>query len=544
MDEAFIVSFLDEIDDSRFPVDFLKVYEAAECLAHCEETETLLVRNRKTGEYQVAKCYTGKMLLSCTTEGELLKKLQHPGLPGYVGEYLSNGMLCVVREYVKGLPLDQYCSEHKLNQQQAVSLCVQLCDILSYLHRQTPSVIHRDIKPQNIIIDANGRVHLIDFGISRTYNESHGEDTLCFGTKNFASPEQYGFSQTDCRADIFSAGVLLGWLLTGEASLKCIIPKITDSGLKRIILKCTAFDPEKRYSTAEKVKADLLNFDRHRQKSILRLICCIVVSLVCLCTGFAVGRYTDFAPGFSEPSGIAFEEPLIEQAVRLMLHIPENGKIEEKDLLNVTELYIFGDHVADSMKAFEELNGHMAQNDGTLKNGGISSLEDIPKLRNLRSLYIVLEDISVLTPLAELSFLERINIMHNPAEDISPLAKLTSLRELCVFNTNISDFSALSACPMLQGIYAGKTKAASIAAFHGIKGLKQLQIQQAPVKALSGIEEYTALEELDMRGIGVEDLRPLLGLPQLKQVKMDEALRQKAETELKQVQFQISFMKE
>ena len=82
---------------------------------------------------------------------------------------------------------------------------------------------------------------MIDFGISRVYDETAETDTVCFGTRHFAAPEQYGFSQTDARADIFSAGVLLGFLLTGETNSSSARSRIKNPRLRKIVEKCTAF---------------------------------------------------------------------------------------------------------------------------------------------------------------------------------------------------------------------------------------------------------------------------------------------------------------
>lgn len=541
MDEAFIRSFLAEFDDSRFPGDFLADYEAMECLAHNGTGETLLVKDRRTGKYFVAKCYSDQTLLSHATEGELLKHLHHPGLPGYIGEYRNNGMLCVVREYIEGTPLGQYAARNGLTQEQAVSCGVQLCDILSYLHGQTPPVIHRDIKPQNILVDVKGKIRLIDFGISRVYDEAAREDTVCFGTRHFAAPEQYGFSQTDCRADIFSLGVLLGWLLTGETDPKNVLPKITNPRLRRIVRRCTAFAPEKRYASAKKVKADLINSGGHRQKRALRWACGLLACAACLYVGFAVGRYTDFTPVFSVSSGVSFEEPLIGQAVHLALSKQENEPVDENDLLRVTELYIYGDQAVGSYEAFAELDGHMAQNDGVLKNGGIRSLGDLAKLKSLRRLHIALENINDLSPLEGLSSLEHIDLRHNPVEDISPLAALPALQGLFVYNTHISDFSVLSSCPMLENLVVGKTYITSMAAFAGIKNLKYLFMQQTFLQTLSGIEEFTYLEQIGLSSVADGDLSPLMALPRLKEAHLDEALRQAAEADLQQAQFRMIF---
>ena len=541
MNEGFDSYALEDYDDNRYPKAFFADYEAIECIAHSATSETLRVKDRRTGDFFLAKCYTDKRLISHTTEGMLLKNLRHPGLPRFAAEYQNDGMLCVVREYAEGTPLDRYAAENQLTQKQIVSIVLQLCDILSYLHGQMPPVIHRDIKPQNIIVDAKGKITLIDFGISRVYDESARKETVCFGTMDFAPPEQYGYSQTDCRADIFSMGVLLGWLLTGNSHLKTLVPKIQNPRLRRIVVACTNFAPERRYASVEKVRADLRNADGHRQKRALRFACGFLVCAACLCIGFAIGRYTDFTPAFSVSSGVSFEEPLIEQAVRLALDKPENEPIEEIDLLSVTELYIYGDQVADGGEAYGELGEHMALNDGVLRNGGIRSLGDLTQLKNLRILYIALQDISDLAPLSALTSLEDIDLRHNPVEDVSPLAALPSLRNLTLYDTRVSDLSALCACPLLENIVAGKTRITSITAFTGIQNLKYLFIRSTTVESLSGIEEFPRLEQIGLGSVADEDLKPLLSLPRLREAHLDEGMREEAEEDLPQAAFRIIY---
>ena len=111
------------------------------------------------------------------------------------------------------------------------------------LHEAEPVVIHRDIKPQNIIIRSDGSLALIDFGISRIYKKGAKEDTVFSGTEEFAAPEQFGFKQTDIRSDIYSYGVVLSYLLTGKA--KPIKEPVTP--LEKVAARCCAFVPEKRY---------------------------------------------------------------------------------------------------------------------------------------------------------------------------------------------------------------------------------------------------------------------------------------------------------
>jgi serine/threonine protein kinase len=138
-----------------------------------------------------------------------------------------------------------------------LDISLQLCNILTYLHNLEPPVIHRDIKPNNIILGDDGNIHLIDFGISRKYSESALKDTEKIGTEGFMPPEQYGYRQTDCRADIYSMGILLCWLLTGQRNPDELAAPITGD-IITIIQKCTAFAPDNRYSTVDLVKTDLL----------------------------------------------------------------------------------------------------------------------------------------------------------------------------------------------------------------------------------------------------------------------------------------------
>nr|WP_304576464.1 protein kinase [uncultured Clostridium sp.] len=130
---------------------------------------------------------------------------------------------------------------------------INLCSILDILHNQNPPVIHRDIKPSNIMIDNNGVLKLIDFDVSRVYREERNMDTHILGTKGYASPEQFGFEQTDCRSDIYSVGVLINVLTTG----KHIKEKLNDGRLKGIIEKCTSISPDNRYSSVKELQIDL-----------------------------------------------------------------------------------------------------------------------------------------------------------------------------------------------------------------------------------------------------------------------------------------------
>ncbi len=162
--------------------------------------------------------------------------------------------LIVIEEFINGKTLQRILDDNgPLDEDIAIGYIINLCSILDILHNQTPPVIHRDIKPSNIIIDNSGVLKLIDFDVSRVYKEESNMDTHILGTKGYASPEQFGFEQTDCRSDIYSVGVLINVLTTG----KHIKEKLNEGKLKDIIEKCTSLSPDSRYSSVKELQMDL-----------------------------------------------------------------------------------------------------------------------------------------------------------------------------------------------------------------------------------------------------------------------------------------------
>ena len=528
-------------DDTRYPAAFFADYEALACLSASENAETLLVLHRATGKESLAKCYLGENRACGVTEAALLQKLSYPAIPRYIAQYENETMLCVVRDYVAGLPLNEYASEAHPTQAQVVAIASQICDILAYLHSLTPPVIHRDIKPQNIIIDANGNAWLIDFGISREYDPAAAKDTRYFGTVDFAPPEQYGFSQTDNRTDIFSLGVLIGWLLTGESQPRKAMPKLDSPRLHKIVKTCTELTPDRRYASAVQVKKALQRADGHLQRRVLHAVICAAVSLACLCAGFAIGRYTDFTPPIFATNSVQFEEPLIEQAVRQTLGIPKNAPITEEDLLSVTELYIFGDIVTTNSEAFYAKKDEFVSQKINVHNGTIQTLNDLTHLKNLKIIRIEMQDITDIAPLSQLEALEEVDLNHNPIADVSPLAGLFSLRAVCVFDSRVSDFSSLASCPLLVNIDAGKTRVTSFDAFAGLSGLTFLKVTFAPLSSLAGIDSLAGLERLELGDVQDHDLTPLLKMPLLKEVCLLEGQRTDAERDLSGATFQVHF---
>ena len=527
MADAFVEKFLEEFDEGRYPAIFQREYELMECLAHNEIGETLLVKERRTGELFVSKCYTGQAIPAGATESSLLRSIQHESLPSFTGEYRNEKMICVVRGFVDGMPFDRYLQQNTLTVRQIIDIIIQLCDILTFLHSQTPPIIHRDIKPGNIVINEQGRVTLIDFGISRTYNENSQEDTRCFGTRYFAAPEQYGFTQTDPRSDIFSLGMLLYWMLTGKLDIEEAGRSISNRRLLAVINKCTAFDPKDRFKNASQVK-DALTGRRGRRKSLA-----IIGVLLVILTGLL---------HFTTSGGVKFKEPLIEEAVRLSLGMSADEKLSEDDLLAVEEIYVLGNQAAADRETFDNLVNEFANSSDSIERGTIDLLDDLAKLKNIRQVSLAYQSINDITAAAHLSKLDTLDLRNNSMlEDLTPISQTFSLNTLVLFDTSVSDFSLLKGCPRLSLLDAGRTPLTSLTALEGLDALQTLVIRDTALQDLEGIADHPLLETIYLSGSPITDLSPLLDLPRLKTVEISEEMRPLAEAIADQAYFEIIY---
>lgn len=525
--------------EQRFPAEFLNKYEILEVLAVTAECETLYVRERETERYAVAKCNLDKSLLSHNRESSILRSLVHDGLPRFFGEYENEDCLCVVREYVSGMPLSDIAKEHHFTEQEAVEITIQLCDILAYLHSQNPPVIHRDIKPQNIIIDNNRKVKLIDFGISRIYDEKAKKDTVFFGTQEFAPPEQYGFLQTDNRADLFSLGVVFGWLLTGETDAEKVSEQLEKSPFAKIYKKCTEFSPKARFASADKLKTALKHSDGKQKKAVLGAAVTALISIAFLCMGFGVGRYTDWLTPATK--GVVFLEPMIEKAVRLQLGKNDTEPITPDELLTVTDLYVFGsDLIAKTDQELNEKANALFQSN-QMKSGNITSLEDLANMPNLKYGTVAMQNISDISPLSGLKNLEMLTIKNNPIADISPLSGLQQLQSLSIFDTNVTDLSPLSSCPRLTTLDVGDSLIITLDPLKSVIGINGLYLYKNEIDTLHGIEAFTKLQFLEITSIADGDLSPLLSLTNLKGIAIGEDMKNAAEKIKGEAMFTIEY---
>lgn len=216
------------------------IYDEIKVLKQSEKSTVRLVKEQG-GE---------RMLIRKTLQGQhavyqILQEIKHPYLPKVYEVSDDNDQTTILEEYIEG----QTAGSAALTKKQCRTIIKELCEVLIYLHEN--GIIHRDIKPSNILIAKDGHIRLIDFDAARVPKENREQDTVQLGTRGYAPPEQYGFSQTDERADIYALGVTIKQLLGGRAE------KLR---YRKTLSKCTSLDPEKRYSSVRRVKNAFLMF--------------------------------------------------------------------------------------------------------------------------------------------------------------------------------------------------------------------------------------------------------------------------------------------
>ena len=150
-------------------------------------------------------------------EAQLLGSLRHPNLPVVIDHFILPGQgQYLVMDFVEGKSLETILIEHggPLAETKLLPWIEQVCSALTYLHSRQPSIIHRDIKPGNIII-ADDRAMLVDFGISKVYDANRATTVGAKAVTPGLSPlEQYGRGRTDARSDLYALGATMYLLLT------------------------------------------------------------------------------------------------------------------------------------------------------------------------------------------------------------------------------------------------------------------------------------------------------------------------------------------
>lgn len=216
-------------------------YEEIRQIKQSEKGTVYLVREKSAKPEQ--KLFIRKELKGQYPIYLTLKDCRHPYLPEVYEATVTQEKTVVVEEYIEGVSI----GEAGLTERKLYRAVRELCTVLEFLHKK--EIIHRDVKPSNIIYAKDGHIRLIDFDAARIQKEELEQDTRLLGTRGYAPPEQYGFAQTDARTDIYALGVTWKQLLGDKASKSCC---------RRIIQKCTNLNPDNRYQSVRQVRNALL----------------------------------------------------------------------------------------------------------------------------------------------------------------------------------------------------------------------------------------------------------------------------------------------
>ena len=230
---------------------------------------------------------SGEILQRFRRERRILAQLQHAQIARLLdGGVSESGQPWFVMEYVAGLPLNEWAASTRPSLAQRLDLFVQLAEAVAYAHGQL--VVHRDLKPGNVLVDAAGNPHLLDFGVAKVLEEDTGEQHTVTGarflSRAYAAPEQVRGEHVGTAVDVYALGVLLFELLTqarfhdnpaaraGTPSERLekaaadaaggVAPRQLRGDLGIIVARATDIDPARRYNTAQALADDVRRFLR------------------------------------------------------------------------------------------------------------------------------------------------------------------------------------------------------------------------------------------------------------------------------------------
>ena len=220
-------------------------FEVVRLLKESPRGSVELIRHRESGRQFILRRFTGN--------GEVYRKLLDCScryLPVIYEAAERDRKNLVIEEFIEGDTLDFLLKDALFSQAETKQIVKHLCQGLWVLHSM--AAVHRDIKPENVILRGHDAV-LIDFDAARLHKPEAEADTQVLGTTGFAAPEQYGLSQSDARTDIYSLGVLMNVMLTGEHPSK----HLPEGRMGRIIEHCTRVNPAKRYRDVLRLMEEL-----------------------------------------------------------------------------------------------------------------------------------------------------------------------------------------------------------------------------------------------------------------------------------------------
>ena len=536
-------------DKNSIPHIVSKDYHPISCLKHTKEKQVYVVEENETGDKYILKCALNEGAKFLEIEYKFLSEQNLDFLPKVVfGEQIDHGFY-MIRQYFKGETLESYVEKKGcLSVKESLSIIEIIGAYIVKLHKQKPPILHRDIKPQNFLKTVDGQYKIIDMETMKYYKESADFDTVIIGTRTTAAPEQFGYQKSSVQTDIYSLGVLLVYLLTGDYSLKNKNLKSIPFSLHRIIKKSTAFDPKKRYKTVEAFVKEIQFYHRFKiRKSTVRVI--ILLLLVALVLGGYLyklreiydTKYMDSEPTIEVNEEVEFKNPRIDAAVRQYLGKSQHDVISQKELEQIETLIIIGDKIFDDWNIYDEYYkgkwyeiGQMKQpvdefvpedlkyftnlKELALDVQNVTSIEGIEALP-LKKISVAMNSLTDVSPITQIESLELVRISCNPIKSLEGFDKLSHLKNLNLSDTKADDLEPIKNCPLtdldcsygkvtdygflkslnlLQTLRVGNVDKETVKYINTLVELENLTIVRSEISSLTQLNNLTNLISLDV----------------------------------------------
>ena len=546
-----------KIWNDYLPEDMQEHWTVYECLKESEDSSTFLVKESATGILCVLKWGRNRQTEFLRNEMEIMKKMADRKLSGIPKAYRifeENGEVYLVREYIEGMSLAQMVLQKGgISEAEICRISRKICQTAEQFQNPDEPMIHRDIKPENIVVTPGGEVVFIDFGTMRSYKKDGSHDTFVVGTRGTAAPEQYGYTQTDQRTDVYAIGQTMLYMVSESYEMNQLSECAVSRRMKKIIEKACSFEPDKRYGDAAQLRRAVEKCQANNRKKVYKkagavfgLIAAGYILAIFSPDGTVIEnkRIETAEQSAAEEqiqAEITFREELIEEAVCKELGLSKTDKITASMLENVRKLRIVGKEILDDEDTFWGEGHHVDGKDSSFGSvrGNIIDLSDLAQMVNLEELALCnqkIEDISGLKelPLKKLYLsknmitdfsvllnlidLDTLCIMENPAENLSVIGKCTGILRLNIQGMNLTDIDFLKNLSLdyldMSNVEVKNNIFEPLTEMKKLDTLCMCDVNEAAAETLS---QMSTLKALFMWGDStiLENLKPLKGMTQL-----------------------------
>lgn len=501
-----------KIWNDYLPEDMQEHWTVYECLKESEDSSTFLVKETATGILCVLKWGRNRQAEFLRNEMEIMKKMADRKLSGIPKAYRifeENGEVYLVREYIEGMSLAQMVLQKGgISEAEICRISRKICQTAEQFQNPDEPMIHRDIKPENIVVTPGGEVVFIDFGTMRSYKKDGSRDTFVVGTRGTAAPEQYGYTQTDQRTDVYAIGQTMLYMVSESYEMNQLSECAVSRRMKKIIEKACSFEPDKRYGDAAQLRRAVEKCQANNRKKVYKkagavfgLIAAGYILAILSPDGTVIEnkRIETAEQSAAEEqiqAEITFREELIEEAVRKELGLSKTDKITASMLENVRKLRIVGKEILDDEDTFWGEGHHVDGKDSSFGSvrGNITDLSDLAQMVNLEELALCNQKIEDISGLKELP-LKKLYLSKNMITDFSVLLNLIDLDTLCIMENPAENLSVIGEC---TGILRLNIQGMNLTDIDFLKNLSLDYLDMSNVEVENNIfEPLTEMKKLD-----------------------------------------------